>query len=214
MKNKIPTNQQGFSLLELLIVAIIVSLGTAWALPQYRRQLALNQLDQYTQQIESGLFSLRARQSSEGTSCEINFNSNFVGTDNTTNGFGAASDVVELSHLSEKQRIQRLECCDATQCVWDPPYRLMDQENTPVSRNIELKVSEANYSLSPPGTSTDQNALVLLVRSTNWNQDPQRPLPLRCVKFSTAGHLHRGTWEKEKGRWRCLRPGPENQSQT
>lgn len=214
MKNKIPTNQQGFSLLELLIVAMIVSLGSAWALPQYRRQLALNQLDQYTQQIESGLFSLRARQSSEGTSCEINFNSSFVGTSNTTSGFGAPADVVELSHLTDQQRIQRLECCDATQCAWDPPYRLMDQENTAVSRNVELKVSEASYSLSPPGTSTDENALVLLVRSTNWNQDPQRPLPLRCVKFSSAGHLHRGSWEKEKGRWRCLRPGPENQSQT
>ena len=214
MKNKIPTNQQGFSLLELLIVAIIVSLGSAWALPQYRRQLALNQLDQYTQQIESGLFSLRARQSSEGTSCEINFNSNFVGTDNSTSGFGAPADLVELSHLPDQQRIQRLECCDATQCAWDPPYRLMDRENTAVSRSVELKVSEASYSLSPPGTSTDENPLVLLVRSTNWNQDPRRPLPLRCVKFSSAGHLHRGTWEKEKGRWRCLRPGPENQSQT
>ena len=74
MKNTIPTNEQGFSLLELLIVLVIVTLGTSWAIPQYRRQLALNQLDQYTQQIESGLFSLRARQSSEGTSCEINFN--------------------------------------------------------------------------------------------------------------------------------------------
>lgn len=204
MKNKIPANEQGFSLLELLIVAIIVTLGTAWAIPQYRRQLALNQLDQYTQQIESGLFSLRARQSSEGTSCEINFNSNFVGTNNTKSGYGAPAELIEFSHLTDKQRAQRLECCDATQCEWDPPYRLIDQENTSVSRNVELKVSQASYSLSPPGSSTDENALVLLVRSTNWNQDPQRPLPLRCVRFSTAGHLHRGSWKQEKGRWRCL----------
>ena len=204
MKNKIPTYEQGFSLLELLIVAIIVTLGTAWAIPQYRRQLALNQLDQYTQQIESGLFSLRARQSSEGTSCEINFNSNFVGTNNTKSGYGSPAELIEFSHLTDKQRAQRLECCDATQCEWDPPYRLIDQENTSVSRNVELKVSQASYSLSPPGSSTDENALVLLVRSTNWNQDPQRPLPLRCVRFSTAGHLHRGSWKQEKGRWRCL----------
>ena len=204
MKNKIPADEQGFSLLELLIVAIIVTLGTAWAIPQYRRQLALNQLDQYTQQIESGLFSLRARQSSEGTSCEINFNSNFVGTNNTKSGYGAPAELIEFSHLTDKQRAQRLECCDATQCEWDPPYRLIDQENTSVSRNVELKVSQASYSLSPPGSSTDENALVLLVRSTNWNQDPQRPLPLRCVRFSTAGHLHRGSWKQEKGRWRCL----------
>ena len=204
MKNKIPANEQGFSLLELLIVAIIVTLGTAWAIPQYRRQLALNQLNLYTQQIESGLFSLRARQSSEGTSCEINFNSNFVGTNNTKSGYGAPAELIEFSHLTDKQRAQRLECCDATQCEWDPPYRLIDQENTSVSRNVELKVSQASYSLSPPGSSTDENALVLLVRSTNWNQDPQRPLPLRCVRFSTAGHLHRGSWKQEKGRWRCL----------
>ena len=63
------TTSYGFSLLELLIVTVIITIGTTWSIPQYRRQLALNRLNQYTQQVESGLFSLRARQSAEGTSC-------------------------------------------------------------------------------------------------------------------------------------------------
>ena len=192
----------GFSLLELLIVAVIVVIGTTWTIPQYRRQLALNRLDQYTQQIESGLFSLRARQSAEGTSCQLFFNPNHVGIDNIENGYGRPSDVLELSHLTQPQRHQRLQCCDSTACQWESPYRLMSRENTEASKVVEIKSSESEYSLSPPGTSTDGNDLILLVRSISWNQDPQRPLPLRCIQLSTTGHLHRGTWEERRCRRR------------
>lgn len=192
----------GFSLLEVLIAAVIVMISASWAIPQYRRQLALNQLDQYTQKIESGLFSLRARQSAEGTSCEMNFPANYVGTDNITSGFGTVENVVELGHLSKEDRAQRLQCCDTTQCEWNPPYRLINMEKTGISKNVEIKVSQQAYSLSPPGTSTDGNALVLLVRSTSWNEDPQRPLPVRCIKLSTSGHLHSGTWEDTRCRRR------------
>ncbi|WP_413743493.1 type IV pilin protein [Synechococcus sp. MIT S9451] len=202
MKNNIPNPSEGFTLLELLIVIVIVSLASAWALPQYHRRRALSQLDQYTQQIESGLFNLRARQSAEGTSCEINFNPAFVGTDNVNSGFGSATDVIETSHLTQQQRDQRLQCCDATGCSWDPPYRLISREGTANSKLIELKASKAQYSLSPPGTSTDESPLLVVIRSTNWNKDPQRPLPLRCVKLSTTGHLHRGTWENNRCRRR------------
>ena len=192
----------GFSLLEVLIAAVIVMISASWAIPQYRRQFALNQLDQYTQKIESGLFSLRARQSAEGTSCEMNFPANYVGTDNITGGFGTVENVVELGHLSKEDRAQRLQCCDTTQCEWNPPYRLINMEKTGLSKNVEIKVSQQAYSLSPPGTSTDGNALVLLVRSTSWNEDPQRPLPVRCIKLSTSGHLHSGTWEDARCRRR------------
>ena len=202
MNHNTPTYIQGFSLLELLIVVVIAVLGSTWAVPQYRRKLSLSQLDQYTQQVESGLFHLRARQSAEGTSCEINFNPNFAGLDTVSNGFGTPEDVIELSHLSTQQRHQRLQCCDASQCSWDPPYRLIDNESTHISRAVELKVSESKYSLSPPGTSTDESPLVVLIRSINWNQDSRRPLPIRCVKFSTAGHIHQGVWEKKRCRRR------------
>ena len=198
MNRPYANHQSGFSLVELLVVVVIMTLGISWALPQYRRQQALNQLDQYTQQVESGLFNLRARQSSEGTSCEINFDPTFVGTVNTTTGFGRATDVVELSHLTLEQRNKRLECCDATGCTWSPPYRLMSQEGTANSRSVELKVSRQSYSLSPPGTSTDQSPLILLVRQINWDGDKSRPLPLRCVELSATGHLHRGTWDNNR----------------
>ncbi|WP_170953682.1 type IV pilin protein [Synechococcus sp. UW179A] len=200
-KNQFPPTQ-GFSLLEVLIAAVIVTLAASWAIPQYRRQLALNQLDQYTQKIESGLFSLRARQSTEGTSCEIKFAANYVGTDNINGDFGSVENIVELGHLSKEDRAQRLQCCDTKQCEWNPPYRLIDLEQTAISKNVEIKVSQSTYSLSPPGTSTDGNALVMLVRSTSWDQDPQRPLPIRCIKFSTSGHLHSGTWEDTRCRRR------------
>lgn len=193
---------QGFTLLELLIIIVIIVLGSSWAIPQYQRRLALNQLDQYSQQIESGLFSLRARQSAEGTSCEININPSFVGIDNTASGFGQATDVLEFSHLNAKQREERLRCCDATSCSWEPPYRLISREGTASSKTVGIKLSKANYTLSPPGMSTDGNPLIILVRSNKSKDDPKRPLPIRCLKLSTAGHLHRGTWEESRCRRR------------
>ena len=202
MKKYFPENPNGFSFLELLITVMIITLGCTWAIPQYRRRLALNQLDQYTHKIESGLSNLRARQSAEGTSCEINFNQNFSGINNASSRFGSPSEVIEFSHLSPEQRDRRLRCCDATQCTWARPYRLIDQESTRVSKTVEVKVSEATYSLSPPGTSTGTKSLVFLVRSLHWDQDAQRPLPLRCVSMSTAGHLHQGTWEEKRCRRR------------
>ena len=202
MKNNKSSASSGFSLVEVLITAVIVMISASWAIPQYQRQLALNHLDQYTQKIESGLFSLRARQSAEGTSCEINFAAHYVGTDNSKDGFGAVENVVELGHLSKDDRARRLQCCDTTQCEWNPPYRLINMEQTAISKNVEIKVSQTAYSLSPPGTSTDGNALVILVRSTNWDKDPQRPLPVRCIKLSTSGHLHSGTWEDTRCRRR------------
>ena len=193
---------QGFTLLELLIIIVIIVLGSSWAIPQYQRRLALNQLDQYSRQIESGLFSLRARQSAEGTSCEININPSFVGIDNTASGFGQATDVLEFSHLNAKQREERLRCCDATSCSWEPPYRLISREGTAISKTVGIKLSKANYTLSPPGMSTDGNPLIILVRSNKGKDDPKRPLPIRCLKLSTAGHLHRGTWEESRCRRR------------
>lgn len=202
MTNNKSSASSGFSLVEVLITTVIVIISASWAIPQYQRQLALNHLDQYTQKIESGLFNLRARQSAEGTSCEINFADSYVGVNNNTGGFGAVENVIELGHLSKEDRANRLQCCDTTQCEWDPPYRLINMEQTRISKNVEIKVSQKAYSLSPPGTSTDGNALVLLVRSTSWNQDSQRPLPVRCIKLSTSGHLHSGTWEKTRCRRR------------
>lgn len=192
----------GFTLLELLVIIIIAMLGSAWVLPQYRRQLALSQLDQYSQQIETGLYSLRARQSAEGTSCEISINPSYVGIDNSNSGFGAPTELLELSHLKQKERDERLKCCDATTCEWNRPYKLMSREGTSMSKSVGVKFSKANYLLSPPGTSTDGDPLIILIRAENGQDDPKRPLPLRCVKLSTTGHLHRGTWEESRCRRR------------
>ena len=202
MKNTYQPQLQGFTLLELLIISMIIVLGSSWAVPQYRRQLTLNRLDQYSQQIESGLFSLRARQSAEGTSCEITINPSFVGINNASGGFGQPSETLELSHLNQEQRDERLRCCDATSCSWKPPYRLISKEGTTSSETVEVKFSQAKYMLSPPGMSADSNSLLILVRANSYREDPKRPLPIRCIKLSAAGHLHRGTWEESRCRRR------------
>ena len=159
-------------------------------------------VDQFSQQIESGLFSLRARQSTEGTSCEIRVNPAYVGVKDTNMGFGSATEVLELSHLRSNERDERLRCCDATTCSWEPPYRLINREGTRSSKTVGIKLSQENYMLSPPGMSTDSDSLIILVRSNNEQNNFKHPLPIRCVELSTAGHLHRGTWEKSRCRRR------------
>lgn len=200
---KVPCKHKGFTLLELLIVLIIIILGGTWSIPQYRRKMALNQLDKYSREIESGLFSLRARQSAEGTSCEININPSFVGLNNLDSGtFGSAVETLELKHLNKEQRSKRLNCCDATSCEWTKPYRLISEEGSRSSNNVAIKFSKAKYRLSPPGLSTGNNPLIILVKYKNKGFDPQHPLPIRCIKLSTAGHLHHGTWEQSRCRSR------------
>ena len=196
------TLPSGFTLFEFLVAFVIVVLGSTWAIPQYQRQYALNQLDQYSQQIESGLFSLRARQSAEGTSCEINVNPAYVGVTNANIGFGTAREVLELNHLHLKDRAERLRCCDATMCSWDPPYRLISKEGTKPSKSVGIKISQKTYMLSPPGMSVGSDSLIILIRSNNEHNKSTTTLPIHCVELSTAGHLHRGKWEDS----RCRRP--------
>ena len=78
----------------------------------------------------------------------------------------------------------------------------MSREGTAMSKTVEVKFSRATYLLSPPGTSTDGDPLIILVRAQHGRDDPKRPLPVRCIKLSTSGHLHRGTWEESRCRRR------------
>jgi len=51
----------GYSLIELLVAVTIISILSAYGLPKFRRNIAQGEVDRYTQFVESGLLSLRAR---------------------------------------------------------------------------------------------------------------------------------------------------------
>ena len=196
-------NESGFTLLELIVVISIISLTLAWALPQFKRRMDKSSLQTYTQAVVSGLYSLRARQGTDGSGCDMKFSSAYNFNKGTT--FGSAKDIFELNHLNGNQRDERLKCCDSAQCwnepgglTWAKPYRFLNLEGSPSSERVELQVSSERYELSPPGTSAIAEPLVILVRSINWNQDSLRPLPTQCVEVTSNGVVRKGTWVKTK----------------
>lgn len=182
----------GFTLLEMIVVISITSLTLAWALPQFSRQISRTSADHFTQALVSGLNSLRARQRAEGSGCEISFDSkyNYMEGDN----YGNPEIIFETNSPQCTNGASRLNTLTE--------YRFLDLKNIESSKKVEVQVSSDQFILSPPGTSSMAEPLIILVRSKNWNQDPQRPLPTLCIQLSANGVIKRGKWlvDDEGGR--------------
>ena len=200
----------GFSLLELLVGIVIITIGLSAALPSYLRNIRQGEVDRYTQQLETGFFGLRAKLGQQKTSCTLNFDTS--GLDN----FVAPADLVEM-----KEHPERMECCNSdieaagrtSGCAYGPEIgallaegssgierdkimrdrslRLLDREGTPESRAVYVSVNLASYELTPPGTSTMSNDLIFLIRSTNTQEERLRT---RCLQISGTGTVIRGNW--------------------
>jgi prepilin-type N-terminal cleavage/methylation domain-containing protein len=188
-----------FTLIELIVAIIIVSLTISWALPQFQRRIAQQQTKSFAQTLVSNLYALRARQGADGTGCELGFDGEY--NFNNTSKFGTVRDLLDLNHLSVEERGKRLKCCDSAECwieskadSWKKPYRFLKLEGTAISEEIELQVSANNYELSPPGTSSTAQPFHFLIRSRRWNQDPKRPLKTLCVEISSNGIIRKGSW--------------------
>ena len=200
----------GFSLLELLVGMVIITIGLSAAIPSYLRNMRQGEVDRYTQKLETGFFGLRAKLGQQKTSCTLNFDTNGL------NNFAPPADVVEMQDHPE-----RMECCNSdieatghsSGCAYGPEIgtllaedssgaekekiirdrslRLLDREGTPESEVVEVSVNLASYELTPPGTSTMSENLIFLIRSTNTEEQRLRT---RCLQISSTGTVFRGSW--------------------
>ena len=200
----------GFSLLELLVGMVIVTIGLSAAIPSYLRNMRQGEVDRYTQQLEAGFFGLRAKLGQQKTSCTLNFDTSGL------NNFAAPADVVEM-----KDHPERIECCNSdieaagrsSGCAYGPEIgallagdssgterdkiirdrslRLLDREGTPESEAVKVSVNLASYELTPPGTSTMSDDLIFLIRSNNTQEQRLRT---RCLQISGTGTVFRASW--------------------
>jgi|TARA_B100002051_G_C16681033_1_gene609815 prepilin-type N-terminal cleavage/methylation domain-containing protein len=204
------TKSAGFSLLELLVGMVIVTIGLSAAIPSYLRNMRQGEVDRYTQQLEAGFFGLRAKLGQQKTSCTLNFDTSGL------NNFAAPADVVEM-----KDHPERIECCNSdieaagrsSGCAYGPEIgtllagdssgaekdkiirdrslRLLDREGTPESEVVVMSVNLASYELTPPGTSTMSDDLIFLIRSSNTQEQRLRT---RCLQISGTGTVFRASW--------------------
>lgn len=204
------TKSAGFSLLELLVGMVIVTIGLSAAIPSYLRNMRQGEVDRYTQQLEAGFFGLRAKLGQQKTSCTLNFDTSGL------NNFAAPADVVEM-----KNHPERIECCNSdieaagrsSGCAYGPEIgtllagdssgaekdkisrdrslRLLDREGTPESEVVVMSVNLASYELTPPGTSTMSDDLIFLIRSSNTQEQRLRT---RCLQISGTGTVFRASW--------------------
>ena len=201
----------GFSLLELLVGMVIITIGLTAAIPSYLRNMRQGEVDRFTQQLEAGFFGLRAKLGQQKTSCTLYFDTNGL------NNFAPPADVVEMQNHPE-----RIECCNSdieaagrssgcaygpeigtlladgssdeerTKIIRDRSLRLLDREGTPESDTVEVSVNLASYELTPPGTSTMSDDLIFLIRSTNTKEQRLRT---RCLQISGTGTIVRASWD-------------------
>ena len=186
---------QGFTLLELLVVISIVGIFSTYGIFSLRRNFAQGQVDRYTQFVETGLFSLRARLGQFKRSCILDLDK-----DLSTNTWGPPWKLLEFQQPDGSQsNSTRLKCCDdditGEQIECTPRYRLLTMEGTRESKQVEVSTPQAYYELSTAGTSTSGENLTILIRSINSAKEPQ--LRTRCVELSGSGHIHSGTWNED-----------------
>ena len=193
---------QGFTLLELLVVMAIVGIFSTYGIFSLRRNVAQGQVDRYTQFVETGLFSLRARLGRFKRGCEL-----YLDQDLSTNTWGPPWKLLEFQQPDGSQsNSTRFKCCydeiteEQRECTPEDlsgkaSYRFLTMEGTRESKQVEVSTPQAYYELSTAGTSTSGENLTILIRSINSAKEPQ--LRTRCVELSGSGHIHSGTWNED-----------------
>lgn len=187
-------NSEGFTLIECLIVLVLISLALAWSIPNLRRQLIRQSVNNYVLRVEAGLQALRMKQGVLKTGCKMNFPGDALTTvgPGSTSKFKSPETTIEVAKLTPTEKQNRLNCSD--NLLINQGFRFLDTEQGRGTEDVELSFSRSQFSISPPGTSDDGGSLVILVRAKQ-HASLQPELPIRCVEFSPNGLSRIGDWE-------------------
>ena len=185
------SKSRGFTLLELLVAVIIMTGATAWALPRLNHKIQQSNVDTYTQNLETGMFSLMARVRRSAKYCTL-----FRDPSLSTKSYIQPNKVVELLQFDNNDRQQYIDCpCTPGDINCSTPFRFLHKEQTREADLVQIRISETAYGLSPQGTNPEGKEMIIRVRSKKWNQNQQ--VFTRCLVISGNGHLFKGTWDYE-----------------
>ena len=202
-KRKQIYGNDAFTLIELLIMMVIIGLASTWALPAWHRQLLQGQVDQYTAQLETGLFDLKSMAGQEKIS--------FIATPPYIDTFREPWEMIEFTK-NDGTRIngsdQRLcvihgdnqPACDTTSVnnPRNPRYRFLKLENSRQSREVEIKIEldglQTKFEITPPGTINYED-VVFIIRSKKASESSNQKVKERCILLSGNGYLRSGTWD-------------------
>ena len=208
----------GFSLIEVIVALAILTTSTAITVPIISRNRWQVDVDRYATQLESGLYSLRAKLGSKKTSCSMIFPSDFL-----------FLEPAKITEFSQGTNSTRFNCCDSEisslindqDCVVGHPghqlseitkrpldnLRIVQTESTSESKNVRVAVSTRNFGFTPPGTTAEAGTLTFLIchqqAASAGNPTDcvpgQKRLSIRCVQIDGTGAVERGRWIQPTG---------------
>jgi prepilin-type N-terminal cleavage/methylation domain-containing protein len=205
MITSIHNREDGFSLLEILIVFIIIGIGAGWALPNYHKVIAQKHVDSYTRRVESGLFNLKAYAGKKKVSCSIiiDKDTSFTGSSNAASFRQPWKSIEFYRDGSRSSNPGSVQCMSSNGS--SSPFRLIEQEQSPETNHVVVSIdtginlnnsckSTLNnqlcdpYVISPPGTSTQSASFTVLIKH------PEVIINTRCIKMLGNGFILNGRW--------------------
>ena len=214
MNPKISRNKvyNGFTLLELIVATTIVAMTAAWTIPEFQRNSAQAKVDRYTKNLESGLFSIRARMGAIKESCEINFYQDVNGAlkdpSFSTEKYYAPSDLIEVKQDDGSSRadhalagcINEVRAKDINQELRAESIRIVNMEGTRERDAVVVRSMAKTFSFTPPGTTANDNDMTILIRSVEalkpWatKTNGSSRLVTRCIEVTGNGQIFSGKW--------------------
>tara|TARA_B100001057_G_C22735033_1_gene905454 strand:- start:507 stop:1205 length:699 start_codon:yes stop_codon:yes gene_type:complete len=213
---------QGFSLLEMVVAAAIITTTIGWSIPNYIQSVKQGEVDRYNRAIETGFQNLQENLRSTRTTCIFK-----LGSPNT---WRSPDEILEFNSFAQLdvdgnpvldtndnpiikiENPERLRCCNSqlkAQTNEECPtieqirqnqntsqaaksLRFMLQQNTPDSRKVEVAVDSSTFTMTPPGSNAETKPLTFMVRSINADENTK--LKARCFRITGSGVLKRGSW--------------------
>ncbi|WP_028952543.1 Tfp pilus assembly protein FimT/FimU [Synechococcus sp. CC9616] len=202
-------SSEGFSLLELIVAAVIISMTAVWATPEFRRGMAQAKVDRYTKNLEGGLFSIRAKMGAIKESCKIDF---AASPKFKVNAFTHPINLLEVQEDNGTRRkthalsgcIAQIDADDVNQELNSSAIRLVNLEGSRERDSVEVSASAATFAFTPPGTTANDNDVTILIRSVESEQpwatknDGSSRLVTRCIEVTGNGQIFSGRWDANR----------------